>query len=183
MKSATLIGLLLIVLNLTTYGQTAKDTKTADNQENWKVLTENNYTIKYPSNWELNKSGQLGTSFILFSSLSSDADQFKDNVNLLIQDLTGLNLDLDQYIQLSLNQIKTVATDAESIESKKIASGNSNYQKVIYTANQGDLSLKFEQYYWVQNNKAYVLTLTCEKDQFEAFKMTGEKILNSFKIQ
>tara|TARA_B100000809_G_scaffold104252_1_gene102796 strand:- start:6179 stop:6730 length:552 start_codon:yes stop_codon:yes gene_type:complete len=183
MKIITLIGVLAITLNFTAYGQTSNNTRSTDNQDNWELLTENNYSIKHPSYWELNKSGQLGTSFILFSPASSEEDQFKENVNLLIQDLTDLHFNLDEYVQLSLNQIKEIATDAKSIESEKVPSGNSNYQKVIYTANQGDFLLKFEQYYWVQNNKAYVLTLTCEKDQFDAFKMTGEKILNSFKIQ
>jgi transcriptional regulator with XRE-family HTH domain len=32
----------------------------------------------------------------------------------------------------------------------------------------------------VKNNNAYVLTFTTEVDQFDAFKETGEKILNSF---
>jgi hypothetical protein len=40
--------------------------------------------------------------------------------------------------------------------------------------------LKFEQYYWVINEKAFVLTLTCEEDQFKNYKEVGEKILNSF---
>lgn len=174
MKITPFIILLVTVLNHTAYGQTSK------NQSNWKTLTENNYTVKYPDNWELNQSGQLGTSFILFSPLSSEKDKFRENVNLLVQDLTGLNLDLDQYVKLSLDQIKKVTTTPQSIESNRINNNNVRYQKVIYTAKQGTFDLKIEQYYWVENDKAYVLALTCEKIQFEVFKAIGETILNSF---
>ena len=97
MKTLKLIGLLTIIVNLTAYGQTTENKSQAEVLDGWKSLTENSYSINYPGNWELNKSGQMGTSFILFSPLSSEQDQFKENVNLLIQDLTGYNLDLDKY--------------------------------------------------------------------------------------
>ena len=124
----------------------------------------------------------MGTSFILFSPLTSQQDQFKENVNLIIQDLTGYNLDLDKYVEISEGQIKTMITDGKIIESKRITSRTLNYQRVIYTGKQGIFNLKFEQYYWVVGNKAFVLTLTCEETQFDNYQVTGEKVLNSFNL-
>ena len=57
------------------------------------------------------------------------------------------------------------------------------FQKVIYNDDQGIYKLKFEQYYWVKKEKAYVLTLTCEIDQFEQYIETGEEIMNSFRLK
>ena len=57
------------------------------------------------------------------------------------------------------------------------------YQRIIYTGKQGEFNLKFEQYYWVIDEKAYVLTLTCEEDEFENYQETGETILNSFVLK
>lgn len=146
----------------------------------WETLSENGYFIQYPSDWQLDKSGQMGTSFILFSAQASDKDQFKENVNLLIQDLTGYNLDLDKYVEISENQIKTMVTDGNLMLSKRMKKGGREFQKTMYTGSQGIFKLKFEQYYWVIDNKAYVLTLTCEQSQFDAYKEAGEKILESF---
>ena len=182
MKTLKLIGLLTIIVNLTAYGQTTENKSQADVLDGWKSLTENSYSINYPGNWELNRSGQMGTSFILFSPLSSEQDQFKENVNLLIQDLTGYNLDLDKYVEISEGQIKTIITNGKIIESKRITTENLNYQKVIYTGEQGMFNLKFEQYYWVVGDKAFILTLTCEESQFDNYQVKGEKILNSFNI-
>lgn len=64
------------------------------------------------------KTGQMRASFILFSSLSSKEDQFKENMNLLIQDLTGHNLYLDKYVEISEGQINTIIADGEISESK-----------------------------------------------------------------
>jgi hypothetical protein len=57
------------------------------------------------------------------------------------------------------------------------------FQKIIYTGDFGTFNLTIEQYYLVKNNKAYILTLTCETPQFEAYKEIGEKILDSFRLQ
>lgn len=168
-----LIGILFLIMNLSVFGQT----------NDWNTLNEKNYSIEYPSDWEINKSDQMGTKFILFSQLTSNNDQFKENVNLIVQDLTGHNIDLNQYVEISENQIKSMITDGNIISSERVKKDEKEFQRVIYTGKQGIYDLQFEQYYWVENNNAYVLTLTCEVTAFTDFKNTGEKILNSFEIR
>lgn len=165
-------GAIFLTANLSLFGQT----------KDWNTIEKDNYSINYPKDWELNESGQMGTSFILFSPLTSEKDQFKENVNLLVQDLTGHNLDLDGYVEISEGQIKTMITNGKIIESKRVTNQSLNYHKVIYTGKQGGFNLKFEQYYWVVGDKAFVLTLTCEETQFDNYKLKGKKILNSFKL-
>jgi len=170
MKKIKLIGILLFTISVC--GQTKE----------WNNLNEKEYTIKYPNNWELNKSGLMGTKFILFSQLTSKSDNFKENVNLIVEDLTGHNIDLNQYVEISEKQIVTMITNGNIISSKRAKSYGKEFQKVIYTGKQGIYDLQFEQYYWVENNSAYVLTLTCEVTDFSEFKNIGEEILNSFEI-
>ncbi len=148
-----------------------------------KVLDEPAYTIQYPSTWQLDQSGQLGTTFILFSLIESEQDAFRENVNLLIQDLAGKNIDLDQYAEISEEQIKTMITNSKLIESKREKKNSSEYHKIIFSGDQSALHLMFEQYYWVINEKAYALTFTTEQNKFESLKETGEKILNSFMLK
>lgn len=176
---------LALAISTIACGQT-KEPKSIDQTEkttDWKNLNEDKYAIKHPSAWEVNKSGQMGTSFILFSPLSNESDKFKENVNLLIQDLKGYNLSLDQYVEISEGQIKTIVTEGKIISSDRIKKDEREYQRMIYTGKQGIFDLKFEQYYWVIDNQAFVLTLTGEEDEFEGYQEIGEKILNSFEIK
>ena len=166
------LGIIFLTINLSTYGQT----------DDWNTIKKDSYLIDYPKDWVLNESGQMGTSFILFSPLTSQKDQFRENVNLLVQDLTGYNLDLDGYVEVSEGQIKTMITNGKIIESKRVTDPTLDFHRVIYTGKQRNFNLTFEQYYWVVGNKAFVLTLTCEENQFGDYKLTGEKILNSFKL-
>jgi hypothetical protein len=148
--------------------------------QEWETFNGSDYSIRYPSNWELNDSEQMGTSLILFSPIEHSKDQFKENVNLIIQDLSAYNLDLDDFVELTLEQVKTMISNSTLVESKRINKADSEYHKLVYLGEQGMLKLKFEQYCWVINEKAYILTLTCERSKFPVYKATGEKILNSF---
>jgi hypothetical protein len=171
----------ILLLSIVTCGQTTISQELNQTIINWKTLDLSNYSIQYPSTWELNQSGQMNTSFVLFSPLESDNDKFKENVNILVQDLTGYNIDLNKYTEISEGQIKTMVTNSSLIESKRIKNGKDEFHKIIYSGDQGIFHLQFEQYYWVVNDKAFILTFTSEKDKFENFKEIGEKILNSFK--
>ena len=151
-------------------------------QKKWESINDTDFTIEYPDNWELNKSGLMGTKFILFSKLSNSTDKFRENVNLIIQDLTGSNITLDKYVEISENQIRTLVTNGKIIETKRITDKGFEYHKMIYTGKQGVFDLKFIQYYWVFDNKAFVLTFTAEINEFDDFVQIGEKIMDSFKI-
>ncbi len=150
--------------------------------QEWKTLHENGYSLQYPPDWSLDKSGQSGTSFIVLSQQESPDDNFRENVNLLIQDLSGMNIDLDKYTEISLDQVKAMLTKGKIMESVTKNARDMQYQKVVYTGVQGIYEIYCQQYYWVRDDKAYVLTLTCETDKVESFKNTGEMILDSFKF-
>lgn len=149
----------------------------------WKTFEVTNYLIQYPSEWKLNQSGLMESTFILFSPLESSQDQFRENVNLLIQDLSSSNLDLDLYAEISEGQLKKMINNSRLIESKRIKTESEEYHRMIYTGDQGNYHLKFEQYFWVRNGKAFVLTLTCEESKFAVYKGIGEAILNSFEFK
>lgn len=179
----TSIIALLLISSLTAFAQAEKNDQRTEISENWQSINTSDYSIQYPKDWELNESGLMGASFILFSPISSDQDQFRENVNLIVQDLTGYNIDLDEYVRISEGQIKTLMTDSEIIENKRITDNGLDYQMVIYTGKQGIFQLQFEQYYWVIEEKAYVLTLTCEENQFKDYREVGEGILKSFEVK
>ena len=177
------IGLTCLLILLATTLASAQSPVTKDESDGkWESLKYGPYTIQYPGDWEVDTSGQMGTSFILFSPLTDPADQFRENVNLLVQDLTGYDLTLDQYVEISEDQIRTMVDNGHIISSTRIREGNPEFHKMIYSGTHDIYQLQFEQYYRVADQTAFVLTLTCETDQFGNYRKTGEAILNSFVI-
>ena len=151
--------------------------------QEWKTLDDEVFSIEYPETWEINTSGVMGTKFIMFSPLTSENDAFRENVNFLIQDLSGKKINLNQYVEVSETQVKTLLNNSEIIESKRVKNKKQTYHKLIYTGEQGEFELHFEQYFFIVDDHAYVLTFSCEMDQLEDFQETGERIMNSFLLK
>jgi eukaryotic-like serine/threonine-protein kinase len=164
---------------------------------NWEKLDRVNYSIRYPANWDLEQKEDktpgvaLLYPFTILSPIESSADKFRENVNLVIEQLAGRtidgvdgqNIDLDKYAKLSTNQLKLEMSNFQLIETKTIETSRHKYYKTIFTWDYEAFKLKVEQYYWITNGKAYVLTFTSERDKFSKFSKTGEKILNTFTLK
>ena len=149
----------------------------------WQTLDEDNYKIEYPSDWTLDRSGQMGMSFLLLSERSDSDDQFRENVNLIIQDLGGQTITLDQYVQLSEDQIKTLITNSNLLKSERLRSPDTDYHHVVYTGDQGTFALQFEQHYYIVHGKAYVLTFTAEQSAVEEYQRIARQVLSSFTLK
>ena len=67
MKTFSLLLVLTCLISRTTYSQSKEDNNSTSVHKDWKSLIEQNYSINYPENWELNGSGVTGTAFFLFS--------------------------------------------------------------------------------------------------------------------
>jgi len=147
---------------------------------NWRTFTQSNYGIQYPPNWDLNQNAGLGTSFVLFSRLEDNNDLFRENVSLMIQNLTGRNIDLDKFVTISEEQVHTMAVNGVLVDSRRLEDGQYPHHRILYTSDQNNYHLTTEQYYWVLGQQAYVLTLSCEQDKFSSYQQVGEQILNSF---
>ena len=94
-----------------------------------------------------------------------------------------MKISISRMAKISKNQIRTMITDGKVIESTRMKKNGLEYQKIIYTGMQGMYGLKWMQYYWIKNEKAYVLTLTCEADQYDHYAEIGEKIMDTFTLK
>lgn len=148
----------------------------------WSQLDKPEYSIVYPSNWDLDASGQMGTQFFILSPLESETDKFKENVNLLKQNISN-EYNLDSYIQLSINQITTQVKKSKLIESKRIKVGENAFHILKYNGFQNQFYLSFTQYVFIENGEAFVLTFTKETSKEKIYSNVENKILKSFKLK
>ncbi len=141
------------------------------------------FSISYPIDWELKTDGATGVQFYVLSPLTSKEDLFRENVNVLTQDLKGQGIDLAQYASISEGQIPEMIPEGKIFESETKKSKAGTYHRIGFSGIQNDVLLTFLQYYFVKDEKAYVLTLTCEAGEYETYKGQGEKILASFRFK
>ncbi len=158
-------------------------------QETYSRLTEwlsvkvDGTSLKYPDNWELDDSRQLGTSLILFSPQEGDEDNFRENVNLIVQDISAYEITLEEYTELSLEQVKTVIAKSKILENKPTTLDGIKASRVVYTGQDNGMDLKFTQVFTIRNGMAYILTFTAEKEKSEKYATVADKILESFRFE
>src|SRR5690349_10739249 len=121
---------------------TAQPTKSNITPKNWKAIDDARYSIQYPDTFDLDQSGQMGMLFIVLSKQTSEQDLFRENVNLIQQDLGGQGINLDEFVKISEEQIKTLITNGNIVSSQRVKSKSSEYHQVIFSGDQGQYHLK-----------------------------------------
>jgi len=122
MRQITLLGIAVFLLIQNVCGQTSPKAMMTDIQKDWKTINGIDYSIQYPASYELNRSGLMGMIFMILSKQTSHKDLFRENVNLHIDNLAGRNIDIDKYVEISENQIKTMLTNGKLLVSKRLKS-------------------------------------------------------------
>jgi hypothetical protein len=151
--------------------------------KDWNTFNRNQYIISYPATWRTDTSGAMGADAFFFSPKDSDTDKFSENVNVMIQSLAGTNINLDQFVENSERQIKTLVTEGVLVESKRMNRNGRAFHYLLYTGTQGLFKLKTAQYYFIEGEKAFVVTLVTETHRFEEYEKTGMQMMDSFRIK
>lgn len=151
--------------------------------KDWSEVSKSGCYLQFPNSWEMDTSGIMSTSILLFSPLENEMDRFKENVNLIIQDNSIQKLSLDSFTNFSLSQINALISPDKNIPIEKTEIAGIACNKLVFSASQGDINLLVHQYYLIHKKSIYILTFTCESDKYEKFKVEGESIIQSFFIE
>jgi len=142
----------------------------------WLYMDDEQYSIRYPQSWELRNGGAEDIQFWLLSKPSSSVDTFRENVNLVIEELLE-NMTLDQYTRYAENNIKHKYT---IIDKKKFSIKGQVYYHFILKGKDGIL---LKQHYLVKGKRAYILTFTYEPAENATIHEDGDKVMTSFSLK
>jgi hypothetical protein len=147
--------------------------------EKKKMLTidKSDYSISYSAEWELKTNPQLDV--LVSSPLSGATDDFAENFNVLKQDLSASNEDLQLYD--SITKAQTInALGKDAILS---STNEGDHRSLVFKGPYNGRQLKWKQIYYVKNKTAYVLTYTAEEKTYDKYSAVAESIFNSFKLK
>jgi len=110
-------------------------------------------------------------------------DNFNENFNVISQNLTGVDVDFEQFVEISLAQYPQFLEDHEIISSTTLKKGGQTFQEVVVKGILFDTNMTFIQRCYVfEGEKALVLTFThlTENPQFVE---QANQILDSFIVK
>lgn len=141
------------------------------------------YYIEYPTDWTLDHHDTSSTQFVLYAPDEDTILQVRHNINLVTQDLSKFPMNTREFLDFSVRQLKTLLKDSKVVTSEMIQVKNDSVGHIIHNASAEGIVLAFDQFFWVKDNKAYLLSLTSTEDWFKKNQSRGEEIMKSFRLK
>jgi hypothetical protein len=140
------------------------------------------YSLKFPDTWEINEKGMMGMDLIGLSPLESTDDAFRENINVILENLPKAMADRD-YLELTLagmNKMFGLPSDSKFVPVKV---GNENGYHLHYSVQMGQNEIDNDLYIVIKKNSAYVITCSNAKGKRDDFKAIMESVVGTFAIK
>jgi hypothetical protein len=174
-------GIVLTALMLSACNSPSEEEKTAavEVPEGW-VLHEADgpYALASPPEWEMDYSGRMNTQFILFSPQDSINDFFRENINLIIEDVSSQSITIDDYLEQSKKILFEYITDLKNLKIQK----EQDFFWLSYEGRQGTMNLSYFQRMSMKRDTVYVLTYTSIADRPTERDEEVEDIMRTFTV-
>lgn len=140
------------------------------------------FTIGYPTAWKFDDKADNAVIQIT-SPKESDADDFRQNVNLQIENLNSSGLSLEQYVKTNMDGVKEAIKEYKEVSSMYFNRNGNRAYEIVYKGKYGSMAyqIQIKQLFTIVNSKAYILTYVSKVDERDAFETTANKIFNSLK--
>ena len=142
-----------------------------------------NFQMKYPAAWDV-EEGVMGTAVFFLSPLSGPYDQFRENVNIIVEDVSAHpGLTVDDYEIVSIDELARTITDFTIIErGRRIVSGRPA-RTLEFTGTQGIYQVRFLQVYTIIAGRAFVITYTAEDSQYQIYLPAVTRMIDTLSLQ
>jgi hypothetical protein len=141
------------------------------------------FTVKYPDNWEMTTQEEVH-AVTFMSAQDTATDQFRENANVVVQDLSAQPTTLAEYTEATKNWVKE-SNGVIQLEREITFADNPSFE-IAYTMPANaigiDLELMFHQVWFIKNNKAYLLTYTAQPDSYRKYEEHAAGIFKSFAL-
>lgn len=148
---------------------------------NWQTYKDslNRYTIQYPAGWSVkNVSNAVG----FLRPVNADSDDFDENVNVILQDLSQNPLTLKQYTDVSKAQYINAYGQSAIVSLRDTSLSGIPAEVGIFLMKTKGHTLKLKQCWFIKNKTAYLLTYTAKPQKYSKYLDTAMKIFGSFRV-
>ncbi len=144
----------------------------------FKTYRHTHYNIDYPSNWDIVDMTDGAEAFV--SGLSGPDDDLDEKV-LVSLELENTYTNLDQYVSVSLKQLKVQYAGIKILENTKTTLAKQPARKLVYTYETENLGVvKVVQIVSIKDAKSYVVTYGGKGNDFDKYWPYAQKMIDSF---
>ena len=138
------------------------------------------FSIKYPSNWQLEQHIDKSVTFI--APRESNLDSFPAGLGIMSKKISS-NLTLVAITQKQLSTLKSLYPDIRILESIDTTFLGQPAHKLTFTATDNTQTLRKAMQLWFKaDTRTYLITYKASNEKFSNFLPVVERMLNSFYV-
>lgn len=146
--------------------------------------SDDGYSIDYPAQWYINPEKIDGVSVIFHSPPVGEADDFSENVTIVVQDLKGNPMGLKKYSDLAILQLRAVFKSGITIlEDESFRLGGRLGHKLVVISRSEDMDIQMMIVWALKDGKAYQINYTATGETFNEYLDSATKMIESFEIK
>ncbi len=145
------------------------------------TLSKSTYAIKYPNSWETEGMADAKQFTIKAAPDSGVDDQFIENLNLVIYDLTS-PMNAQQYADFSKTTLPQKIKNFVILQNAKGNLGKDSWY-MVFKGVQFGKKLQWKQYYIVKGGKVHILTFTSEATRYKQYIKTVDTMMKSYQLK
>jgi hypothetical protein len=139
------------------------------------------FSLVIPEDWE-KQENVMGCALTALSPLEGQGDQFRENVNVVVEELPR-KLSLDDYVGLSRQNQEKLMTDFNVEKEADAKIGEIAAKQLVYTHRMGQINAKLLQYVLVEGKKGFAVTCTATPESYDKYVEQFQTIVNSLKVE
>lgn len=154
-------------------------------QAKMKKYVADSYEISYLETWS---KEQKGATIFFLSPQKNKKDLFQENVNIIQQDLSSQPMTLEDYTDLTKQQVLKVLGSSSIVSLKTIDFAGQKAREMIYNMPKNhssgrNFNLKLYQIWFIKEDKVYLFTYTAEKSEYDNYLGIAKRTIDSFKLR
>lgn len=144
----------------------------------WKeyVDEEKRFKFKYPDTWVQKMNDDI------VSLAPDNQDSLLENINLIVMDLQGAPVTLDQIVDATKQQIEEL-DNSKLLSVKNTTMANEKAKEMIFlTKGESGGKVKAKQYFMMKDNVAYIFLYTATASRFADHEDLANKTVQSLEF-
>ena len=144
------------------------------------TLSKAAYSIKYPSSWKVQPTSD-GKQFTISAPPDSGvADNFVENLNMVINELSTIDYTAQQYANFSKGYLPQKIKQFVVLENKKGSTPGKDSWYMVFKGVQFGKKLQWKQYYIVLNGRVHILTFTAEASRYKEYSKAVDAMIAGY---
>lgn len=145
------------------------------------VSDKHGYSITFPEDWKVQKDFR---NLDVIALAPPSKDQPASHANISVMAIKAdTDIKLDALTESTVDNLKKIFKEIELVDNSKTTINGVEGRKLTYNYSFGDIKLQVQQYFFLKNQTAYVITCTTLLNDAPNYSTAFDKSVNSFKFQ